>query len=401
MESPKKGLHVGAVKEHGIRLFLLSAFLFVVCLVSYGILSSHPAEASYSGYEPRYQLNISQEFASSLPLLSTSPFNFSTQTVILDSHTHTSKSDGKLSTQQLLKYLKAQGYNAVIVTDHQSAQPGLDAVKVAEAEYPNGEMLVIPGMEYTSCRIHMNFYGVNETVKVPQAFPTDDQLREAIAKVHSLGGLVIVNHLPWSFSPEDGQGGATRLQRHPTRDQLREWGVDGFEVVAGDTLDYPTLQFCQQHNLVMMSGSDSHRPTGTFGWNILNLQGGEPRTAGSVLKALKERRHQILFKPEGLIPPPTGQGVVATPPQSQFFEPVRALGKLAKQTFRVNRGMYSFVNGEFCHPSTVESQPGIPFALLFWFLVCYVAWWLCHLAVTLALTRWRLKKKSVSASSVP
>jgi hypothetical protein len=48
------------------------------------------------------------------------------------------------------------------------------------------------------CRIHMNFININETVRATSPSPSDEELQRVIQKVHSLGGLVIVNHIPWS-----------------------------------------------------------------------------------------------------------------------------------------------------------------------------------------------------------
>lgn len=44
----------------------------------------------------------------------------------------------------------------------------------------------------------MNFIDINETIPVTGPKPTDQELQDAINKVHALGGLVIVNHIPWS-----------------------------------------------------------------------------------------------------------------------------------------------------------------------------------------------------------
>lgn len=51
---------------------------------------------------------------------------------------------------------------------------------------------------YSSCRIHMNLIDINETIPVTGPVPTDQELQDVINKVHALGGLVIVNHIPWS-----------------------------------------------------------------------------------------------------------------------------------------------------------------------------------------------------------
>lgn len=44
----------------------------------------------------------------------------------------------------------------------------------------------------------MNFLDINETIPTTGPSPTDEELQQAISRVHELGGIVIVNHIPWS-----------------------------------------------------------------------------------------------------------------------------------------------------------------------------------------------------------
>ncbi|PKK63822.1 hypothetical protein RhiirC2_854779 [Rhizophagus irregularis] len=68
----------------------------------------------------------------------------------------------------------------------------------------------------------------NNIEDVSPDFPSDERLEEIINHVHKLGGLVSVNHIPWSNSTEWGQVGD-----HSSREKLRDMilGVDGLEVV--------------------------------------------------------------------------------------------------------------------------------------------------------------------------
>ncbi|KAJ2209577.1 hypothetical protein IW143_004522, partial [Coemansia sp. RSA 520] len=154
--------------------------------------------------------------------------NFTDYNVLLDAHMHTTYSDGVLSPKQAIDYAIANGYNAVIVTDHQTVAGSIAAKKYAEKHHSD-QITVITGMEYTCCRIHMNLIGINKSVAVTPPFPSDDELRDVIDKVHDMGGLVIVNHIPWSNATMLPWNDA-RLPNNPTREQLLDWGVDGFEV---------------------------------------------------------------------------------------------------------------------------------------------------------------------------
>ncbi|KAJ2066947.1 hypothetical protein GGI16_009710, partial [Coemansia sp. S142-1] len=115
------------------------------------------------------------------------PFNssFTDFNILLDAHLHTIYSDGALSPQQAIEFSLANGFNAIIVTDHQTVEGSLAAKKYAE-ENLGDRITVITGMEYTCCRIHMNLIGINETIPVSPPFPSDDELRSVIDKVHSM-----------------------------------------------------------------------------------------------------------------------------------------------------------------------------------------------------------------------
>ncbi|KAJ1878813.1 hypothetical protein LPJ71_010893, partial [Coemansia sp. S17] len=91
--------------------------------------------------------------------------DYSDFNVLLDGHAHTTLSDGRLTPEQLVEYSIAQGFNAIIVTDHNTVAGGLRAETYAKSKYP-GRFIVIPGMEYSNCRIHMNFINLNTTVTV-------------------------------------------------------------------------------------------------------------------------------------------------------------------------------------------------------------------------------------------
>ena len=67
----------------------------------------------------------------------------------------------------------------------------------------------------------MQFIGINETVDFSPDFPSNKRLKEIIDNVHKLGGLVSVNHIPWSNKTEWGYQVGT-LPDHPSREELLE-----------------------------------------------------------------------------------------------------------------------------------------------------------------------------------
>ena len=44
----------------------------------------------------------------------------------------------------------------------------------------------------------MNLIGINETIAPSTAFPTDEELQQAINRTHELGGIAVLNHWAWS-----------------------------------------------------------------------------------------------------------------------------------------------------------------------------------------------------------
>ncbi|PKY47526.1 hypothetical protein RhiirA4_462739 [Rhizophagus irregularis] len=90
--------------------------------------------------------------------------------VLLDGHSHTKFSDGRMNPEQLLKWAIANGYNAIIVSDHNNIEGVSEAQRIAH---------------------------------VSPDFPSDERLEEIINHVHKLGSLVsAINHIPWSNSTE-------------------------------------------------------------------------------------------------------------------------------------------------------------------------------------------------------
>lgn len=58
--------------------------------------------------------------------------------------------------EQAMEWALTMGYNAVVLTDHNTMEGVREAVRLTEVdERFRGKLVVIPGLEYTSCRVHM------------------------------------------------------------------------------------------------------------------------------------------------------------------------------------------------------------------------------------------------------
>ena len=139
-----------------------------------------------------FKLNVS-----SLPHAELWDQEFGEYNVFAELHAHTTRSDGGMQPNQLVDWAIAYGFNVIAVVDHNNVQGGLEARDYAMKQ--DKDILVIPGMEYSCCRIHMSLIGINETIFPTDAFPSDEEIISVINKTHELGGVIVVNHLPWSL----------------------------------------------------------------------------------------------------------------------------------------------------------------------------------------------------------
>ncbi|KAG0240750.1 Polymerase/histidinol phosphatase-like protein [Mortierella sp. GBAus27b] len=346
------------------RLIILAVILtfLIASTILYSFREGQPEESDYSQI-------TDFDWTPTNPRSYLSPWNasFGAYDVLLDGHSHSTYSDGRMSPETLIKWHIAQGFNAAIVSDHNTVAGGLAAQKIALAKYAD-QFTVIPAMELTCCRLHMNLIGINETIDFAiKKWPTDDELKATIDRAHELGGLAIINHIPWSNTTESGYH-LPRLQNHPSREQLVAMGIDGFEVENGGVLDAISLKFAQDNNLLVITGADVHYPTSSaFSWTILNTNGN--RTAENIMAQLKARRTSFLFDP-------TGTQNIEYPPENPNYVKTAVptnLGLYFQMFWFDQTGMYSFSpEGGFCHQEYITIRYRMIGYFLAWVLVGFL-----------------------------
>ncbi|MHA1732377.1 MAG: CehA/McbA family metallohydrolase [Promethearchaeota archaeon] len=219
----------------------------------------------------------------------------------LDTHSHTVASDGWMTPEQNIKWHIANGFHAMVVTDHNTTKNNAPTLALQE-KYP--EIVLVPGIEWTSARIHLNFIGIEEWPhKIPLYNPSDEEVREAIAEAKAMGAVIQCDHISWTVDqPPHRRGDLV----HPTREQLVEWGVDGFEInnemrwYDPKTLHWLDRYLAERpdHRPIFLStGTDVHNPLKEWatGWTELLLTP-EERASPSVevvKRALLEGRTRI------------------------------------------------------------------------------------------------------------
>ena len=182
---------------------------------------------------------------------------------LVDLHGHTFASDGRMTPEQFIKWHVANGYDACVLTDHNTGKHN-GAFMALQDKYPG--IVLVPGFEWTTDRLHMNFIGIMDyPYKVPVLNPSDEEIQLAIKQAKDLGAVVMVDHVTWTKDQPRLRSGVVE---HPTREQLLDWGVDGFEISNAMYWHDPrTVVFLQRaghewrgRKIFAGTGTDVHDP---------------------------------------------------------------------------------------------------------------------------------------------
>ncbi len=231
--------------------------------------------------------------------------------VIFDQHSHTKYSDGILTVEQNILWHITMGFNACVITDHNTLKNSEDIAEIS-LKYQS-DIVVIQGMEYTTSRIHMNFIGISSwELRVP-IVPNDQEIQEAIEEVHQQGGVVSVNHYIRTESKDRDD--------FPSREQLILWGVDFIEIVNRDNYDTVSYDFCLENNdsIGMITGTDMHVPANVYSWTGINA---ENFTKEGIMAELLSHNTTIIYDPLGV----AEVGVSQTNPWNVVLRPFYDIG---------------------------------------------------------------------------
>src|SRR6056297_3077466 len=140
-----------------LKKFILFLFILAV-FISGSVLTSQfgPNEYKYEDSTFDYEVDPVSGFTSWAE----------NQDIVLDQHSHTLYSDGRLTVEQNIMWHINHHFNAMVLTDHDTLanQDDLNAMK----EKYQDDIVLIQGIEWTTYRIHLNFLGVSEwTLDIP------------------------------------------------------------------------------------------------------------------------------------------------------------------------------------------------------------------------------------------
>jgi hypothetical protein len=202
--------------------------------------------------------------------------------IIFDHHSHTRYSDGILTVEQNVLWHLAHGFNAIAITDHNTINNKNDIAEM-QSKY-QGQILILQGEEWTTSRVHLNLLGITSLIPVPSYNPTDLQIQAAINATHDQGGVVVVDHIPWSLA---------RMPDHPTRAELLAWGVDYIEIVNEDTYDVESESWCNNTGgFGKITGTDMHTPRNVHCWTLMNVT---EFTNEALMEELRARNTSIVY----------------------------------------------------------------------------------------------------------
>jgi len=252
------------------------------------------------GREPRYFLSALLIFIIGSATLTSIQFptqkittNLEEGEILMDFHCHTTESDGWITPEERVDWYIEQGIHAAAFSDHQTITGAVRAREYVERN--NLNFTVFIAQEYTTYdiperpgAIHLNVYGIEEDYS-PIEFVNDSfspnclNVSDMIQNVKSRGGFVTVNHYK-------GSGG------YPyTYEELRDWGVDGFEIINSGHLKASQIrQFCLDNNLSCLAATDAHMNPELNSFVKLKLDDPNNMSLAHIFEVLKRNEHQAI-----------------------------------------------------------------------------------------------------------
>jgi hypothetical protein len=193
-----------------------------------------------------------------------------------DFHVHSRESgDARPAIDEVAVLARSRGLDFVMLSDHNTLSQ-LDFLVEAQGRHP--ELLLVPGMEYTTYAGHANAIGATRWVdhKIGQPGVT---LAAALDSFHEQGALVSINH-PALDIGDLCIGCAWKHDYDPARIDAVEIATTGWDK-AGQIFGEAAIQFwdalcAEGHHVAAVGGSDDHRAGVDLG--VFDSPVGDPTT---------------------------------------------------------------------------------------------------------------------------
>jgi predicted metal-dependent phosphoesterase TrpH len=161
----------------------------------------------------------------------------------LDLHIHSKYSeDGSGNILEISKILKKKGLDGMAITDHNTIEGGISALRVASKDF-----VVIPGIEISSKDGHIIALNVKENI------PRNLTIEETIENIIDIGGLPIVPHLYRTLS------GIKEKKLKKIKNKVP--AIEVFNSCSVLRTNLKTMEIAKKYKLGGTGGSDSHIPS--------------------------------------------------------------------------------------------------------------------------------------------
>lgn len=213
--------------------------------------------------------------------------------VMTEFHAHTKHSDGDFTTNELIEQAAAFGYKVLAITDHNTMAPVVEASMI-----PQTNVVILPGMEWTTFFGHLLTMGLTEMVdwREAQVETIDASLRKikqadgiaGIAHPFSIGNPMCTG-CHWDFHVED----------YHLIDFVEVWNRiapdDSFRSEQAYEWWIELLQ--QGYRIAASAGRDWHRMEKVYENTALTYLGMEEATRECALQNIKKGNYYITLGP--------------------------------------------------------------------------------------------------------
>jgi len=160
----------------------------------------------------------------------------------LDLHIHSQYSEDAIgSPKNIIKSLKKKGLQGMAITDHNTVEGGLKAVKIAPKDF-----IVIPGIEISTADGHMLALNVEKNIA------RNLSIQETVEKILDQGGTPIVPHLFRNMS------GIKKEKLKAIHQKINT--IEVFNACSMPKTNLKIAKIAKEFNLGGTGGSDSHDP---------------------------------------------------------------------------------------------------------------------------------------------
>jgi predicted metal-dependent phosphoesterase TrpH len=161
----------------------------------------------------------------------------------LDLHIHSQYSeDGSGNILEISKILKKKGLDGMAITDHNTIEGGISALRVASKDF-----VVIPGIEISTKDGHIIALNVKENI------PRNLTIEETVENIIDIGGLPIVPHLYRTLS------GIKEKKLKKIKNKIP--AIEVFNSCSVLKTNLKTMEIAKKYKLGGTGGSDSHIPS--------------------------------------------------------------------------------------------------------------------------------------------